>query len=292
MTQFEYEPSEADDEAMVRAAMSDPEFADRELVTRFVAGELSPEDRTRFETRLRDDEDFRELAEPLIKVWKLIPRPDPEPDDEAKAEQSWQRIKELIELEERGFATPGELARRAARRRRWTVFFACFAILVAIAVWFVARDNSTFVSISLTGNPTTAVSNPRAMKLPDATRVTLAAGSQLSYPDWNARVNEHTVNLEGEGTFTIPRGPHQPLVVAGAGLEVKAFEGRFTIQAFNGQPIAYVKVHEGRLEVRARPTAGVGAVLTLRAGEGARVGPGERIERADVPIDAQTARSR
>lgn len=53
-------------------------------------------------------------------------------------------------------------------------------------------------------------------------------------------------------------------------------------------PIAYVTVQEGLAEVWPRGAIGDSESLTLHAGEAARVGPGQRIERIDAPITPHT----
>jgi ferric-dicitrate binding protein FerR (iron transport regulator) len=176
------------------------------------------------------------------------------------------------------------------RRRRRTLF----AIIATLITWWVgAWLRPQFIPApSLYAHTDAPLSAERSAKLPDETQVTLAPGSQLSYLKWLSPSDEHTLHLDGEGTFSIPPGPRPPVMVVGAGIEVKAFEGRFTVQAYNAVPIAYVKVHEGRAQVRARTVFGFGEFLTVHAGEGVRVGPGQHIERVDVPIGAHSARNR
>ena len=124
---------------------------------------------------------------------------------------------------------------------------------------------------------------PLMARLPDETEVTLVPGSHLSYLWWFGKAGADTLKLDGEGTFTAARGGRLPLVVAGPGVEVKALEARFSIEAFVARPVAYVKVHEGRVQVRPRTLTGYGEALTLQAGQGAVVGPGLHIERMDSP---------
>ena len=80
------ETSGAMDDDVVRAELREPDTEDYGLVTRYLAGELSPVDRERVEERLRTDPKFRALAEPLIAIWKLPLPLDREPDrfDEMK----------------------------------------------------------------------------------------------------------------------------------------------------------------------------------------------------------------
>jgi ferric-dicitrate binding protein FerR (iron transport regulator) len=82
-------------------------------------------------------------------------------------------------------------------------------------------------------------------------------------------------------------------VIEAPNVQVTAFEGRFTVEAYSPMPIAYVRVHEGRVEVRAHSVVyGFGQVVTLHAGEGARVGPDLWIRPILAPIAAHGTRSK
>jgi hypothetical protein len=119
--------------------------------------------------------------------------------------------------------------------------------------------------------------------LPDETQVTLLQGAHLSYSHAFSISLERTLNLDGEATFVVAPGPGA-LVVHGHGVEVTAAKGRFTVEAYNALPIAHVRVQEGVAQVRALAAAGDGQSLTLYAGQGARVGPGQRIKRDDESL--------
>lgn len=276
-----------DDEALVRAELSEPDHEDYALITDYLANELSPADRARVEERLRTDAEFRALAEPMIMVWKLPFPLDGEPDlaDRAEAEHAMKKFRERIELQRRGFHTP-TVEEKRARRRRWRRAFVTTiggVIMGTVAMWLTPR----LIPVPA---PTMYVhedappSAERSARLPDATEVALGPGTHLRYSRWLAS-GHNTVNLNGEATFTVPAGRREALVVAGAGVEIKVTGGRFTVQAYDALPVAYVVVHEGRVQVRARTVYGSSEVETVRAGQRVRVGPALRIMYVDdVPI--------
>jgi ferric-dicitrate binding protein FerR (iron transport regulator) len=121
----------------------------------------------------------------------------------------------------------------------------------------------------------------RATRLPDETQVILSPGSHLSYSNWFAPHDERELTLNGEGTFAVARGAREAMTVRGAGVEVSASNARFTIHAYDSEPIAYVVVQEGRAEVRARTAYDTTKSVTLGVGEAARVGPNLQIKRDD-----------
>src|SRR5204862_1359864 len=86
---------------------------------------------------------------------------------------------------------------------------------------------------------------------------------------------------KGEGTFAVARDARTALTLDAASVEVSASNARFTVHAYNAEPVAYVIVHEGTVELRARTVSDSTKVLTLSAGEGARVGPNLQIKRDD-----------
>ena len=174
------------------------------------------------------------------------------------------------------------LAKRTWRRRGQVVVATVGAQLtVAVGVWLRPRlfpAPSVYVHVDA---PPHAV---RATRLPDETQVILSPGSHLSYTSWFAPHDELGLTLNGEGTFAVARGARAALTLAAASLEVSASNGRFTVHAYDAEPVAYVIVREGLVQLRARRVNGFSKVVTLSAGEGARVGPNLEIVRTDSTV--------
>ena len=68
-----YRPDETEADAVVRAELSEPDTEDYGLITDYLAGELSPADRERYEQRMRTDPEFRDAARRLTQ----LPAPTP-----------------------------------------------------------------------------------------------------------------------------------------------------------------------------------------------------------------------
>lgn len=292
MPKAEWEmPIEHDDPELL-AELRDPDHADYLFITDYLSNDLSPEDRERFEERLRTDPKFRALAEPLLAIGNLPLGLAPEPDyfDRVEAERTWQKLEARIDLERHGIHTPSMAERQARGRRLRATLFTIIGALVTgwLGIWFRPQwlpVPSAYVHVDAPHGA------ERSARLPDGTQVTLASGSHLSYAHWLADADEHTLNIDGEATLTIARGSRGPLTVAGPGVEVRASEARFTIHAFAAEDLADVDVLGGEVQVRPRTLIGSGEVLTLHAGERARVGPGMHIERVIRPIAADTVRT-
>ena len=270
-------------EAEVRAWTSEPDHADLSLITRYLAGELSPEDRMHVEHRLSTDPEFRALAEPVMMIWEIPGPLDGEPNraDRMLAERTWEKLEKRIELEEAGIHTPTPQEKRRKRRNRRRAVIG--SISGAIALWLVGWLRPQLIPVpSMFAHVDAPVYEERSLKLENETQVILAPGSHLSYKNWFSTFNVETLYVNGEATFTIAPGRHRTLLVDGAGVEVRASAGRFTVHSYDGEPMAYVQVHEGSAEVRARTVYAGGEVLRLDAGEGVRVGPGLHIDRVNV----------
>jgi ferric-dicitrate binding protein FerR (iron transport regulator) len=270
------EPDDTKLEARVRAELGE-HYDDYMLITDYVAGALSPEDRVRLEERLRTDSKFHDLAAPLIRAWRF-PRPRDRREDPLDAERAWQKLRARIELEEHGIHTRTFEDRPALLRRHWPTIVALCGALITAVVEFWQHPAPRWNPVpQMLVNADSNGTRDRALTLPDSTRLTLAPGSHVTYPRWFSR-NERTLFVDGEATFTLAPGSGEALVVKGTNFEVTASAGSFTVHAFSHDPFAYVQVNGGTAEVRGRTVYFEGDVTTLRAGEGVRVGPGIRVD--------------
>jgi len=285
------DPEALEDEALVRAELSEPDHEEYALITDYLANELSPEDRLRVEERLRTDAEFRALAEPIMMIWNLPFPLDKEPDarDRAEAAAAAEKLRKRIEMHRQGIHTP-TVQERHAKQRFWrklirgTIGMTVGGLLTAkLVMWLFPRVFPVPAPKMYLYMDAPARAE-RAARLPDATEVALGPGSHLRYSRWLTSV-DNTINLNGEATFTVPPGRRDALVIAGAGVVVKATGGRFTVQAYDALPVAYVVVHEGRVQVQARTVYAGSAFELVKAGERVRVGPALRIMLVnDAPI--------
>jgi ferric-dicitrate binding protein FerR (iron transport regulator) len=270
-------------EALLQEELNEPDHAEYALLTDYFAGELSEADRKQVDERLRTDLEFRALADSLEMMWTLpgsVARTRTLVEH-AEAERTWEKLKKRIELEELGIHTPTlQEKRRRQRNRRRTVFSTVTVLIAGLLIEWVRPQLIPIPTMNMHADA--PVYEERSAKLPDETQVTLVPGSHLSWDPSFSATDKRTLNLAGEATFTIGPGQHRTLIVDGAGVEVRASEGRFTVHSFDGEPIAYVQVHEGSAEVRARTLYAGGETLRLNAGEGVRVGPGVHIDRVNV----------
>ncbi|HEY2854877.1 MAG TPA: FecR domain-containing protein [Gemmatimonadaceae bacterium] len=171
------------------------------------------------------------------------------------------------------------LAKHMWRRRGQVVVATVGAQLtLAVGVWLRPR---LFPAPSVYVHADAPRDAERTTRLPDDTQVILSRGSHLSYSTWFSPHDERELTLDGEGTFAVARGSRTALTLDAASVEVSASNARFTVHAYNAEPVAHVVVREGLVRLRARRVEAFGKVMTLSAGEGARVGPNREIVRED-----------
>jgi transmembrane sensor len=136
--------------------------------------------------------------------------------------------------------------------------------------------------------PEQVVTIPRGeqgqLRLPDGTRVMLAAGSTLRHPaDFSTDARE--VTLEGEAYFTVEHDARRPFRVRASDLIATDLGTEFLVRAYPEDSGAHVVVRSGEVAVRparTRPASGAGQVV--RPGELGRLGTDgvPRVERADT----------
>jgi hypothetical protein len=174
------------------------------------------------------------------------------------------------------------LAKRTWRRRRQVVVATVGAQLtVAVGVWLRPR---LFPAPSVYVHVDAPRDAERSTRLPDETQVILSPGSHLTYTSWFAPHDEIGLTLNGEGTFAVARGARAALTLAAASVEVSASNARFTVHAYDAEPVAYVIVREGLVRLRARRVNGFSNIVKLGAGERARLGPNLEIVREDSTL--------
>jgi len=281
-------PMQLDDEsrvdALLREELNEPDHTEYALLTDYFAGELSEADRKQVEERLRTDAQFRALADSLQPLWTLpgsVART-PTLVDLALAERTWQTVRKRIGR----IYSPALEEKRATVHRRFRMLFGAIGLIILSGIYECYRSQQMPVPVPAMAEHADAPAYEElSTRLPDETQATLLPGAHLSYSHAFSSALERTLNLDGEATFVVAPGPGA-LVVHGHGVEVTVAKGRFTVEAYNALPIAHVRVQEGVAQVRALAAAGDGQSLTLYAGQGARVGPGQRIKRDDASLAA------
>jgi transmembrane sensor len=178
---------------------------------------------------------------------------------------------QVVPLPSSGDITPTHASR--SNRRRWlgaAVALAASIAMVTIAFVLVREETATETRVL------TAAGEQRTITLPDASRVTLNASSQVRIA-YSGEVRR--VELRGEGIFKVTADAERPFIVSTPVAQIRAVGTEFNVYE-RGAEGALISVLEGRVHVVASNSSGsaVQPGQYLEAGEELEVYPTGRIE--------------
>ena len=138
------------------------------------------------------------------------------------------------------------LQERSGRRWRLPLKIAAVASVVVVAV-ILSTPKAVHVAETETITQTTQPGQRASYILPDGSRVSLNAGSSITFPE---KFDNETraVVLEGEAFFDIVKNVEQPFIVASAGIKTEVLGTSFNIRAYQGENIE-VTVATGKVQV-------------------------------------------
>jgi ferric-dicitrate binding protein FerR (iron transport regulator) len=254
---------------------------DWELFDRYLAGDLTPAERERFESWLAERPErgaqaaaFRRAIDELASEVSVQER-----------EAMWSRIVDQpAALSPARRAVRLSIAEPPPRGRRLPMLAAAAAVVLAAGIALAGRAWRTS-----RGEPVAerVVAVPRAQqaqfKLPDGTLVLLGGGSTLHYPA-EFHTTSREVRLEGEAYFTVEHDRRRPFRVRAGELVATDLGTEFLVRAYPEGANARVVVRSGEVAVRAAVSNGGQPSLVVRPGEqgSLNVGGEPVVERADT----------
>lgn len=142
---------------------------------------------------------------------------------------------------------------------RWGSYAAVF-IGVLVVTTLLVRQNTLNGGFGSPETQYTEISNPTGLPalhvLPDSTKVYLAAGSTLRYPEAFSKKGRD-IELQGEAFFDVTRDESRPFTIHSGTMETRVLGTSFKVTAFDGQE-QEVAVATGKVSVRvARDENGV-----------------------------------
>lgn len=141
------------------------------------------------------------------------------------------------------------------RRRafRWVAAFLLLLCSVSLTVLFRQRLTQATTlgesSLVMTSTANQANGATTVMMLPDSSRVTLNAGSELAYSSDFGK-GERRVLLEGEAYFEVTKHTDCPFIVKADGCEVLVTGTRFNVSAYAENEQTTITLLEGGVQVR------------------------------------------
>lgn len=235
---------------------------DDELLARYLAGEIGPEDRARVEAWVRDPAAASELTR-LGRLWADRP-----PAGTWNVEAAWEQVNRRI--------AEAEAAPPAPARRAWLGYAAAAAVLLATAAVLArpVRGPSVY---------TTEAGNQRILEMGDGSRIVLAPASRLTVsPTFDSGVRE--VSLEGRAWFEVTYLAERPFRVRTEVAVIENLGTAFEVRAPPGGDV-HVAVVEGAVALHLRGS-GTEAPMRLGPRDLARVPrEGKPVVRHDAPVE-------
>ena len=189
--------------------------------TRYLTGEMGPEDRLVFEIELSLDEELLLLFENYKKIWSLYP-----------IENTCYNVTKPPQ---------NSLSDRIKTLRIGKVILSTAAILLVLIGCFFYYENSFLYT-----NQIIAAKNERVrVMLPDSSEVILNAESSIEYPITFGEVRE--VTLKGEAYFKVAKDADHPFIVHNNGFDVKVLGTSFCVNTRTDQK--KISLKEGKVEV-------------------------------------------
>ena len=203
-------------------------------MARYLANDLSEEERTSFETKLTTDENLSSEFESYLNLWELTHQVGAgESFDSGKA---WETIQpdEVRETKEVSIAP---------KRSFSFLKIAATILILAISGYFVF----TSVNNQSQGN-LIEVTSDRGVKeitLPDGSLVKLNANSTITYPR-NFNSESRAVTLNGEANFDVVRNEKLPFVIEAGISRIEVLGTSFDVTAYSNDKVE-LNVSEGKV---------------------------------------------
>lgn len=228
----------------------EPNEEDHTTIGKYLNGTLNPEEKTRFEEKVKSDPRFAELFHSLEEIWKVAPQSTPpiQTDPAAALTAVHQKI------EKRRI---GNSETKKPPRINFTLRIAAAIALILVSTLVMWLKNPTIMEID---------SSVLNHQLPDGTLVYLAEGATLKYPKKFNR-NYREVTLEGKSYFDVEPDPELPFIIHGTGSKVTVLGTEFEMSTDSLQ--TSVSVTEGRVALSSSFDEETKVILS--AGESAEI---------------------
>ncbi len=234
-----------------------------ELISGFLAGELTGDELTALRKWIEASEENRNLFEEMKAVWQATGSTDV--SGTFDAEKAWRKISANREASaNRNRQKTFKSAVPPGKRR--PVIRSIRMAAAALIIFFIGGATTHVVFKSEaeeTGDRPTKIpanfayklSVPHGAKstmvLPDGSKVFINAGSTLAYAaDYG--IDSREVTLEGEAYFDVITNPEKPFTIRTSELDIKAYGTAFNVKAYPEDPMIVTTLERGELKVKSR----------------------------------------
>lgn len=241
-------------------------------MAKYLANELSEEERNEFETQLVDNESVKNEFEDYLNLWAESAPASGMSFDKSKA---WSAVSRQTGTQTR--VVPME------RKPKYTLLkIAATLLIVLTAGYFLSESGRINVSSLISTSDLSEISTEAEMKevnLPDGSVVKLNANSKLTYAEGFGETHRN-IALSGGANFDVQRNEALPFVIEANNGQVEVLGTSFDVKAYDGKDVE-LNVTEGT--VKFSSVNDQSQTEVVNAGEMAMLsGDGSSIERGAV----------
>lgn len=219
------------------------------LLARYFAGEATGREQVHLEQWIAESDENQAYFDRLTNIFEQtidLPEPPPKPNTQHALLNFESYMQASSEQEKK----PDKQRSRSIGYYYWVAAAACTALLISLSI--VRFSNRATRPIELI-----ATTSPTQFTLPDSTKVTLSANSQLNYRN-DFGTNRKAVELVGEASFAVSNTDSEKKLLVFAGETIIEDIGTvFKVNAFPDSTRVVVSVTEGKVHVYTKTNNGV-----------------------------------
>lgn len=231
---------------------------DSEIIARYLSGEMSNDELTRFEKDIESFPENKNLITEMKQHWNKMGQY--KEKREVDANKGWQTLFDRLDTED---LIPETKVVEHKLIPVWAKYAASIIVLLTVAslsVYTVFRNDTSLISLNTGIEPNTLIQT-----LNDGSVIYLANNTQFSYPQ-EFGSKERKVNLNGEAYFDIAPNPKKPFRIETDKVIVEVLGTAFNVKSDNNEPFELVVDHgKVRVTLKSDPSQ---TIIVL---------PGERI---------------
>jgi ferric-dicitrate binding protein FerR (iron transport regulator) len=240
----------------------------------YARGYLLPEDAKEFRDRMKTDELFRRVVEPVIESYQASPA------TEREVRDSWVDLRRRMIAQ--GITPPAleaidqiaapattyEQRIKERSRNNWGIAGRIAAVIAFLML--VPLSIVTYLEIFHIERVSTAANISSEVRLPDQSLVRLEPASRMRYATNFATRSDRWIDFEGDAEFTVAPSP-RPFRVETSMAYITVTGTRFSVRSTDD--FTLVTVHEGKVNVRGVDEMGdaSGPTRVVEAGQRVRV---------------------
>jgi len=208
------------------------------LVSRFLSGELSPEEELQLREIVRREPEKSGLLDEYRKIWDSVGSVADRESYDLDAE--WEIMREKLPETGTGLQTPAR-----------TVLFYTYRIAAALVVGLIFAFAWIYATRLAGTEQLVAENEPMDVVLGDGTRVTVNRNSKIRYRK-NFSESERKIYLAGEAWFEVARDTSRPFVIDAGTTLVEVLGTRFNVNAYKENLTVEITVESGVVALTAK----------------------------------------